>query len=179
MKSASKSLADDMATDLFSDGTGDSKGFVGLAAAIDDGTNVDTYGGIKRTTDGDPWWKSYYLTQASDFTLANLRTAYAAVRVGADVPSLMVSDTTEQSAYEDIFLGTTNTLWMSTMVPKTLEGGFESYTFKGTPWVEDSHMSAKRIYFMNEKYLHFRPLMDFTNKGWQRPVDKDELITLV
>lgn len=46
MKNTAEALADDMATDMFSDGTGDANGFVGLAAICDDGTNVGTYGGI-------------------------------------------------------------------------------------------------------------------------------------
>ena len=178
MKSASKSLANAMATQLFSDGTGNSgKDLIGLAAAVDDGTNVDAYGGIQRTDEGDAWWQSYYNTHESNFTLARLRTAYSACRVSGDVPTLMISDSTEMNNYESIFLDTTNTLWVQAMQPKVLDGSFQAYTFKGTPWVEDSHCTAKYLYMLNENYLQFRILRDFFNKGWQRPIDKDELVS--
>jgi len=178
MKSASKSMGDDMATQLFSDGTGNSgKDLVGLQAAVDDATNVDAYGGITRSTDGNPWWKAYYDTNANNFTLAELRTAYAAIRVNGDVPTLMISDSTEMNNYESIFLDTTNTLWVQAMQPKVLDGSFQAYSFKGTPWVEDSHVPAKMMFMLNENYLQFRILRDFFNKGWQRPIDKDELVS--
>ena len=178
MKSASKSLGDAMATQLFGDGTGNSsKDLLGLAAAVDDSTNVDSYGGITRSTDGDAWWKAYYNTHASDFTLARLRTAYAACRVSGDVPTIIISDSTEMNNYENLFLNTTNTMWTSALQPKVLDGSFESFSFKGTPWVEDSHCQAKRLYMLNENYLQFRILRDFFNKGWQRPIDKDELVS--
>lgn len=178
MKSASKSLGDDMATQLFSDGTGNSaKDLLGLAAAVDDATNVDAYGGITRSTDGDAWWKAYYDTNANNFTLAELRTAYAACRVSGDVPTIILSDSTEMNNYENLFLNTTNTMWTSALQPKVLDGSFESFSFKGTPWVEDSHCQAKRLYMLNENYLQFRILRDFFNKGWQRPIDKDELVS--
>ena len=179
LKNASRSLADDMAADAFSTGVADAKGFVGLMAVCDDGTSVDSYGGITRSTDGNPWWKAYRQTAVADATLAVLRKQYNAQRVNADVPTLIVSDFTEQENYENLFMNATNVIWLSTMVPKTLEGGFQAYTFKGTAWVEDSHSPAKTILFLNERYIHMRTLMDFTNKGWQRPTNKDELITLV
>lgn len=48
---AQLSLANDLATQLYSDGTGnDSKDLTGLQAAIDNGDNVATYGGIARGT---------------------------------------------------------------------------------------------------------------------------------
>jgi hypothetical protein len=46
MKNTAQAMADDMATDMFSDGTGDANGFVGLAAMVDDGTTIGSYGGI-------------------------------------------------------------------------------------------------------------------------------------
>lgn len=178
MKSASKSLADSMATQLFSDGTGNSnKDITGLRAAVDDASNIDTYGGIQRSTDGDAWWKSYYNTHASNFTLDRLRAAYSACRVSGDVPTLIVSDSTEINNYENIFLNTTNVMWMQALQPKTLDGSFQAFTFKGTAWVEDSHCQAKTMYMLNENYLKFRLLRDFFNKGWQRPINKDELVS--
>src|SRR4030042_5496612 len=46
---AQRTLAQKLATGLFSDGTGnDSKDLTGLLAAIDDSSNVDSYGGITR-----------------------------------------------------------------------------------------------------------------------------------
>lgn len=176
MKNASKAMADDMATDAFSTGVGDAKGFVGLMAITDDATTVDAYGGITRS-DGNTWWKGYRQAGTDPATLAQLRTQYNTQRVSADVPTLIVSDFTQQEYYENIFMNATNVIWMSTMVPKTLEGGFQSYTFKGTPWVEDSHSPGNTVMFLNERYIHMRQLMDFTNKGWQRPVNKDELVT--
>jgi hypothetical protein len=171
MKSASKSLADDMATQLFSDGTGNSsKDLVGLAAAVDDASNIDTYGGIQRSTDGDSWWKAYYETDASDFTLSRLRTAYAACRVSGDVPTLIVSDTTEMNNYESIFLDTSNTLWVQALQPKVLDGSFQAYSFKGTPWVEDklklfslNLLNLGKLLWDNPK----RKALAFVQRSWK------------
>lgn len=51
MDEAKESLTDKFNTMLFSDGTGNSsKDLTGLHAAVDDGTNVATYGDIDRST---------------------------------------------------------------------------------------------------------------------------------
>src|SRR5215475_12323968 len=51
MEEAAQRLADNVGTGFYSDGTGNSsKDFVGLAAIVDDGGAVSTYGGQSRST---------------------------------------------------------------------------------------------------------------------------------
>ena len=58
MNDAGNVARDAMATALYTNST-NMQQLVGLPAAIDDGTNVVTYGGLSRTT--YPWWQSYYV----------------------------------------------------------------------------------------------------------------------
>ena len=177
MKNTAQAMADDMATDMFSDGTGDANGFVGLAAMIDDGTNIGAYGGITpRST--YVWWKSYYADKgAGAFALTNWRALITGTRVNNEQPTLLVTTQAELDAYENILLGATPTFSLTTMTQMTeLDGGFKAYLFRGIPMIWDSHMSANRIYALNTNYIHFRVIQDFTSKGWQRPVDYDVLV---
>lgn len=52
---------------------------------------------------------------------------------------------------------------------KTIEGGFESFYFKRIPMVADQYLSnAGYLYFLNEKYLNWRVLKDFSTTGWMQ-----------
>ena len=56
---AEQSMRDKMGADIYKDGTGNGgKAILGLAAAVDDGTNVGTYGTISRTLFNT--WKAQY-----------------------------------------------------------------------------------------------------------------------
>jgi len=178
IKNTSKSLADDMATDMFSDGTSDAKGLVGIKATCDDGSNIDPYGGIS-ISDFSGWAGT--LTHEADtaFELADWRAMYWDVTVGNEKPTIIVTTADEMDAYENIFMSSPSYILSQAVQLKTLDGGWQYFSFKGVPIVEDSHCTANYVHFLNEDYLHFRVLRNFTNTKWVRPYDKDELISQI
>src|SRR3990167_9725872 len=94
-----KRLKDEMGTQLYTDGTGNSsKDILGLVAAVDDATNVVTYGGISRNTYTN--WRATLTAQSGSLSLANLAADFDAAQRGDDVPTLMVSTPGVFTIYE-------------------------------------------------------------------------------
>lgn len=55
---------------------------------------------------------------------------------------------------------------LATEGQKEIDGGFPSFSFKGIPMVADPFCTANALYFINEKYLHWRVLKNFDSSGW-------------
>ena len=181
LKNTATAMADTMATDMFGVAiTGNT--LVGLGAMIDDGTNVNSYGGITTRSAEYAWWQAYYsnVQPGTAFTLAHWRALITGTRVGNEQPNLLVTSETELDAYENLLLGATPTFSLTTATAMdTLEGGFKAHRFKGIPIIWDSHMNLLRVYALNTNYIHFRVLQDFHSRGWERPVDYDVLVNHV
>lgn len=165
MQGASQDFADTIGTQFYSDGTGNSnKDFLGLAAAVDDGTSVATYGGLSRST-----VTSIQATKTASggtLTLAKLATLEDAIKSGTDKPSLIVSDESVWTLYEQLnqptinnnqngFAQTTRTGIRQSRSALTGEMGFDTLFYRGTPWVADEKATAQTVFMLNERYLHW------------------------
>lgn len=148
---------------IYSDGTGASgKQLTGLKAAVSLTPAVGTYGGIDRAT----WafWRNqkmkgggtdFAATLTKDTIGAQLLAMYLKLIRGSDKPDLIVMD-------ENYFA-----LYMSSLTADqkfvdtdTANRGFVNVTFMGVPVVMEpqaSGMPANTAYFLNTKYLKFRP----------------------
>jgi hypothetical protein len=89
MNDATNVMMDSMATALYTN-TSNQQQFIGLPAAVDDGTGTATYGNINRST--NTWWKSkQYAAGSVNPTRQNvLQYISGTVKNGAEVPTFGV-----------------------------------------------------------------------------------------
>lgn len=156
VNNARRTLQDNMGYQLFSLGTAADtatygrgvKGITGLKSAIDDSTNVDSYGGISRID--NTFWKSGYsswvATPVSEYAIQGI---IGSRTNGNDAPDMVV---TSQAIYDKIF---------SLLIERQrfqddtfAKAGFKSIVVSGyLPIVVDSHCGATDMYFINSKYI--------------------------
>ena len=153
LKELQESMEDNLATMFYGNGTGNSsKDFLGLIAAADDGTNVDTYGGIVRTSYS--WFQSYYNAAAGAQSLSMWATAYDDVASGNDKPDLILTTESVWTGYEALLQPQARYNFAQNGYPKA-DGGFPSILFRGTDIVSDEKCTSGYAYVLNKKYLHF------------------------
>jgi hypothetical protein len=151
MQEAHSSLEDKFCTQFFGDGTGNgSKDITGLIAAIDDSTNVDTYGDIVRST--YTWWKSNYTAAVGSLMLSDLATMYDSCKSGQDSPSILATTETVWSAYEALLQPQVR-FQSEASGYNSGDGGMKALSFRGTPMIADEYCTSGYMYFINEKYL--------------------------
>lgn len=147
-------MENNIATSLFSDGTGSGgKEFGGLQLLVqDDPTSAGSVGGIAQNTHS--FWRNYTsgsVTLSSTTIQAEMNDCYLGVIRGNDRPDLILADSIMYNYYwaslQDIQRLTTT---------KMGERGFASLSFMGADCVYDANCPAKRMYFLNTKYLKFR-----------------------
>jgi hypothetical protein len=143
MEEAKESLTDKFCTRLFLDGTGnDSKDIDGLVALVDDGTNVDEYGGITRTT--YTWWKANYTATVGSLYLSDIATMFDSCSNGQDQPSLIVTTKTVLSIYEALLQSQ-----IRFESGAKLDGGMKGASFRGCPMIADEYCTSGYMYFLN------------------------------
>jgi hypothetical protein len=163
-------LLDGVGSLLYADGTGNSnKDFLGLAAIVDDGGEVATYGGLSRSTVGAP-------IQASEqdlggaLTLAAMATSYTAAQRGSQRPTIIITTEAIWDDYEALNaafiqntqVGTTQ-LGGETIMGQNVgssrglagDAGFETLRYRGRPIVADEKATSGTMWFLNENWLAF------------------------
>lgn len=171
LKVAEATMANLISVGLYGDGTGSGgKTLVGLDAAVPV-TNTNTYGGINRGTAGNEFWKAQFLDSAAapDKTTIHgfMNTLFGQCVRGADAPDLVISGGDAWSAYMAS---------LQALQRFSSEGaaslGFPTVKFMGADVVLDGTVgtavnttfagsaTADTMYFLNTKYLHFRPHRD-------------------
>lgn len=193
MEEAETDMKDKMITSLYSDGTGSSsKEMTGLGAAVDDGTSIDSYGGIARTSYS--WWASYKATSVGALTLDALATAYTGVSSGKDVPTIMVTTEDIWNSFEALQEPKQRfNIMMDGYATMDKDGvgkgkelgadaGFKTLFFRGTPIVSSEYCTSGYLYLLNEKYLKFKVLPNakyksdkfgFCMTDMKEPIDQD------
>ena len=156
MNDATNVTCDIMATALYNNTT-DMQAFMGLPGAIDDGTNLATYGGINRTA--NTWWKSKrYGAGTVNPTRQNvLQYISGTVKNGAEVPTfgicgfgtwtLLAQDFQGQESY---VITPDNAFDGSTEGPRS---GFRALMVAGVPIYADPYCPEGTVYFINSNYL--------------------------
>jgi hypothetical protein len=167
---AEATAANDISQGLYSDGTGSGgKQVTGLLATIPSSltaNQTDTYGGISRTT----WsfWRasvtslSATLTAATASTTQNVMNLQWASQVrGADRPDLVIMD----NNFWKYYMGSLQAIQRFTE-PGTAKLGFPTIKYMDADVVLDGGIggfagdgsaSHGTAYFLNTKYLHWRP----------------------
>jgi hypothetical protein len=189
---AEAQLQNQISAGLYSDGTGNGgKDIVGLAAAVSTSPTSGTYGGINRAT----WtfWRNVAFDATTDggaaATSANIQSYMNRVAVqlvrGTDRPDIIAAD----NNYYRLYLESLQAI--QRISSETSGGaGFPSIKYFGAGFNCDVYLDggiggsapANRMYFLNTKYLKFRPHRDrnFTPIGGDRQsVNQDAIVRLM
>ena len=161
---AESTMANYISDGLYSDGTGNgSKELTGLDAAVPVAPTSGTYGGILRSTAGNEFWQSQLKDSgtAPDATTIQglMNELWALCTRGADRPNLIMAGSTAWKA----FMSSMQTIQRVTDASSGALG-FPSLKYIDADVVLDGGIggfaTAADMYFLNTKYLHFRPHKD-------------------
>lgn len=181
MVNASGKMAKLLGTDLFLDGQGTSSSAIqldGFSAAIDDGTNFTSYGGITRTdiATGANVGINAYFNSLTTLSLSAVQTAYGATWFGHEHVDLIA---TTQSIW-DTFWGKIQPqqrfMEESTDVAKI---GFQALRYNGASVTVDQYCPTGKMWGLNTKYLQFwittlqKYAFGFT--GWKEAQNNDDV----
>lgn len=156
MNDATNCMMDAMATSLYNN-TANNQQFIGLPAAVDDGTGTVTYGNISRTT--NTWWKSkVYNAGSVNPTRQNvLQYISGTVKNGAEVPTfgvcgfgtwtLLAQDYVGQEQY---VITPGSSFDQETNGP---QAAFRALMVAGVPIYPDPYCPEGTLYLLNTNYL--------------------------
>ena len=174
METGELSLVDELADQLFSDGTGNSnKDIDGLAIAV---SRTGTYGGLARGTDaqGSSIRAAVEDTTGGTNTLAFMNTNFGACVVAREKPDLIP---TTQTLW--------NRVWERSQPSERNQGGddmrdigMDVIRFNGASVVVDSHCPSGFMYFLNTKFFEFyvHRKWDFRFRGFMEPAQQQRQI---
>jgi hypothetical protein len=194
MMVAEAQLANRIGSDIYTDGTGNSgKNITGLGAAVPDAPSTGTYGGINRANYS--FWRSQKYSGVTDggsaVSASNIQSYMDSLAVqlirGTDKPDLIVAD----SNYYRLYLQSMQSIQRVTDGGNSTQGaGFASLKYYGAGMASDvvldggigSAATANHMWFLNTKYLMFRPHVDrnFVPIGGERQaVNQDAIVKLI
>jgi hypothetical protein len=189
---AEAQLVNKISASLYGDGTGNGgKDLIGLASAISTSPSSGTYGGINRAT----WsfWRNVAFDATTDggaaATSANIQSYMNRVAVqlvrGTDRPDMIAAD----NNYYRLYLESLQAIQRITS-ESSAGAGFTSLKYFGAGFNCDVFLDGgnggsaptNRMYFINTKYLKFRPHRDrnFAAIGGDRQsVNQDAIVRLM
>ena len=157
MNDATNVMMDAMATSLYQNYT-NTQQFIGLPGAIDDGTNLQTYGNINRST--YTWWKSkvYNAGNVNPTRQNILQYISGTVKNGAEVPSFGVCGFGTWTLLAQDFVGQEQ----YTITPGSgfdadnngPQAAFRALMVAGVPIYADPYCPEGIVYFVNTNYLN-------------------------
>jgi hypothetical protein len=156
MNDATNVMMDSMATALYNN-TSNQQQFIGLPAAIDDGSGTATYGNIDRTT--NTWWKSkQYAAGSVNPTRQNvLQYISGTVKNGAEVPTFGVCGFGTWTLLAQDYVGQENYM----ITPGSgfdgdangPQAAFRALMVAGVPIYPDPYCPEGTLYFLNNNYM--------------------------
>lgn len=159
MQAAEATMANDICSGLYSDGTGSGgKVITGLDAAVPQDPTTGTYGGIDRSNSANTFWRSQLHDPSSTPTAstvqAAMNTLWALCVRGVDAPDLIMAGSTIWATY----MASLQAIQRFTS-PAEADLGFPSIKYMNADVVLDTTtgVDAQDMYFLNTNYLHFRP----------------------
>lgn len=156
--SSAQDMADDIGTQFYGDGTGNSsKDFLGLGAIVDDGSSVATYGGLSRST--YPTIQATVTASSGTLSLAKLRTLYNAVTSGSQKPTAAFTTESVFGYYEQLLQPQERILKDVGMAKGLSSGtGFTALSYSGVPVLMDEKCTSGQFIFLNEDFIDFYAL---------------------
>jgi hypothetical protein len=156
MNDATNVMMDSMATALYNN-TSNNQQFIGLPAAVDDGTGTATYGNINRSA--NTWWKSkQYAAGSVNPTRQNvLQYISGTVKNGAEVPTFGVCGFGTWTLLAQDYVGQENYM----ITPGSgfdgdangPQAAFRALMVAGVPIYPDPYCPEGTLYLLNTNYL--------------------------
>jgi hypothetical protein len=155
MNDATNVMMDAMATSLYNNTT-DTQQFIGLPGAVDDGSTMQTYGNIDRST--YTWWKSkVYAAGGVNPTRQNvLQYISGTVKNGAEVPTFGVCGFGTWTLLAQDYVGQEQYVITPGSSFDTGDGpnaAFRALMVAGVPIYPDPYCPEGTVYFLNSNYL--------------------------
>lgn len=175
MNDATNVQCDLMATALYNNVT-DPQAFLGLPAAIDDGTNLVTYAGLPRTT--NPWWKAKVKAMGSINPTRQtvLQNIAGVVQTSGEMPTfgmmgfgtwtLLSQDFQGQEVYN---ITPSSSFDMAESGPRS---GFRALMVGGVPIYGDPYCPEGLLYLHNSNYgsLYIHEMAGFAFTGFHSTI---------
>lgn len=190
ISNAEKTLTNNIALDLYSDGTADGgRQIGGLQLLISKTPNAGIVGGIDRSTTLGAFWRNLAFSSVTNgggaATAANIQSYMNQVWVnlvrGADAPDLLVAD----NNYYLLYLSSLQAIQRITS-DEMAQAGFQSLKYMNADVVLDGGVGggapANSMYFLNTDYIFFRPHRDrnFAPIGDNRyATNQDAMVKLI
>jgi len=158
MNDATNVMMDAMATALYNNTT-NTQQFIGLPAAVDDGTGTATYGNITRSTTQNTWWRSkVYAAGSVNPTRQNiLQYISGTVKNGAEVPTFAVCGFGTWTLLAQDYVGQEQYVITPGHGFDTDANGpqaaFRALMVAGVPVYPDPYCPEGTVYFLNTNYL--------------------------
>lgn len=180
MNDATNVTCDIMATALYNNTT-NAQAFIGLPGAIDDGTNLVTYGNINRTA--NTWWKSkVYAAGSVNPTRQNvLQYISGTVKNGAEVPTFGVCGFGTWTLLAQDFVGQeTYMITPDKSFDKDPDGprsAFRALMVAGVPIFADPYCPEGTMYLLNSNYanMYFHEQASFAFTGFESTLSNWQL----
>ena len=158
---ARRTMANNLSTGIFSDGTGTSgKQVGGLQSLVADAPATGTVGGINRANFS--FWRNQVYDFSDESVTASATTIQAAMRnlylnckrgsAASEAPDFVVAGTT----YFEFFWNSLTTIQRITSDDEAT-AGFDSLKFRKADVFHDEDCAATRMYMLNTQYLFWRP----------------------
>lgn len=190
INNAERTLANNIAVDMYSDGTADGgKQIGGLQLLVDPTPATGTVGGIDASQTIATFWRNIAFDATTDggtaATSANIQSYMNRVWVqlvrGADGPDLIVAD----NNYYRLYLESLQAIQRITS-DEMAEAGFTSLKYMNADVVLDGGVGGgagtNTMYFLNTDYIFFRPhsARNFAPIGDERfSTDQDAMVKLI
>jgi len=158
---ARRTMANNLSTGIFSDGTGTSgKQVGGLQSLVADAPATGTVGGINRANFS--FWRNQVYDFSDESVTPSATTIQAAMRnlylnckrgsAASEAPDFVVAGIT----YFEFFWNSLTTIQRVTS-EDTAVAGFDSLKFRKSDVFHDEDCAATRMYMLNTQYLFWRP----------------------
>ena len=158
---ARRTMANNLSTGIFSDGTGTSgKQVGGLQSLVADAPATGTVGGINRANFS--FWRNQVYDISDESVTASATTIQAAMRTlylnckrgsaASEAPDFVVAGTT----YFEFFWNSLTTIQRITSDDEAT-AGFDSLKFRKADVFHDEDCAATRMYMLNTQYIFWRP----------------------
>ena len=184
MVNASGTMAQILGTSVFGDGQGVLNSTLeldGLSAAVDNGVNYPTYGGITRSdisSQPNTGINAYYAAPAA-FNLSVIQTAFGASWFGQEKPDMLP---TTQPVW-DAFWNKLQPQQRFNDETSDVHVGFKSFNWNGAQVVVDQYLSALggafTMFGLNTNYLYLYvsdvPKYQFGFTGWKEAQNTDDV----
>lgn len=162
IQSDTEDMADNLGTIFYADGTGNgSKDPLGLAALVDDGTNVSTIGGLSRSTYAT--LQSTVTASSGVISLAKVDTLWINVTSGAQRPTATFTTQAVYNYYGQLLRPQERIEKPASMVKGGLATGtgFSALHYNGVPILMDEKCTSGAFIMVNEKYVDWYALPYF------------------